>query len=117
MGLHLKDSTSLSFSIYKQHVFVSYSVKTQTFQLLNELELIQELKSGDEASFKYLVDTYQDRIFNTAIGIVQNAEDAEDVGRRFLFLIDPAAYAGYSTITPEILIFVRASHQHLIVCK
>jgi len=48
---------------------------------LNELELIQGLKSGDEASFKYLVDTYQDRIFNTAIGIVQNAEDAEDVAQ------------------------------------
>ena len=48
---------------------------------MNELELIQGLKSGDEASFKYLVDTYQDRIFNTAIGIVQNAEDAEDVAQ------------------------------------
>ncbi|MDZ4793118.1 MAG: RNA polymerase sigma factor [Bacteroidota bacterium] len=48
---------------------------------MNELELIQGLKSGDEASFKYLVDIYQDRVFNTAIGIVQNAEDAEDVAQ------------------------------------
>jgi RNA polymerase sigma factor (sigma-70 family) len=48
---------------------------------LNELELIQGLRNGDETAFKYLVDTYQDRIFNTAIGIVQNAGDAEDVAQ------------------------------------
>ncbi len=46
---------------------------------MNEQELIQELRNGDETAFKYLVDTYQDQIFNTAIGIVQNAGDAEDV--------------------------------------
>lgn len=48
---------------------------------MNENELIQGLKSGEEASFKYLVENYKDRIFNTAIGIVQNAEDAEDVAQ------------------------------------
>ncbi|HEY6063676.1 MAG TPA: RNA polymerase sigma factor [Chitinophagaceae bacterium] len=48
---------------------------------MNEQELIQRLRNGDESAFKYLVDTYQDRIFNTAIGIVQNAGDAEDVAQ------------------------------------
>jgi len=48
---------------------------------LNELELIQGLRNGNEAAFKYLVDTYQDRVFNTAVSIVQNAEDAEDVAQ------------------------------------
>ena len=80
-GLLLKDSITLSFIIYKRHVFVSYSVKLQTFQLLNEIELIQGLRNGNETAFKYLVDNYQDRVFNTAIGIVQNAEDAEDVAQ------------------------------------
>ena len=74
-------SLNVFFSIYKQHVFVSYSVKTQTIQLLNEFELIQGLRNADETAFKYLVDTYQGRVFNTAIGIVQNAEDAEDVAQ------------------------------------
>ena len=32
-------------------------------------------------AFKYLVDIHQDRVYNTAIGIVQNAEDAEDVAQ------------------------------------
>jgi len=48
---------------------------------LNEQELIQGLRKGDELAFKYLVDNYQDRVYNTAIGIVQNAEDAEDVAQ------------------------------------
>jgi RNA polymerase sigma-70 factor (ECF subfamily) len=64
-----------------QHVFVSCTLKIETFQRLNEQELIQGLRNGDEAAFKFLVDTYQDRIFNTAIGIVQNAGDAEDVAQ------------------------------------
>jgi len=48
---------------------------------LNEVELIQGLRKGDEAAFKFLVDNYQDRVYNTAISIVQNAEDAEDVAQ------------------------------------
>jgi RNA polymerase sigma-70 factor (ECF subfamily) len=46
---------------------------------LNELELIQQLRQGDELAFKSLVTTYQDMVYNTALGIVQNSEDAEDV--------------------------------------
>jgi RNA polymerase sigma factor (sigma-70 family) len=48
---------------------------------LTEQELIQGLRQGEETAFKILVDTHQDRVFNTAIGIVQNAEDAEDVSQ------------------------------------
>jgi len=48
---------------------------------LNELELIQQLRAGDELAFKKLVDSYQDMVFNTALGIVQNPEDAEDVAQ------------------------------------
>jgi RNA polymerase sigma factor (sigma-70 family) len=48
---------------------------------LNEVELIQGLRNGDETAFKFLVKNYQDRVYNTAIGIVQNAEDAEDVAQ------------------------------------
>jgi len=48
---------------------------------LNEVELIQGLRKGNETAFKYLVENYQDRVFNTAISIVQSAEDAEDVAQ------------------------------------
>jgi RNA polymerase sigma-70 factor (ECF subfamily) len=46
---------------------------------LNELELIQQLRAGDEGAFKSLVANYQDLVYNTALGVVQNSEDAEDV--------------------------------------
>jgi RNA polymerase sigma factor (sigma-70 family) len=48
---------------------------------LNELELIQQLRAGDEQAFKSLVTNYQDLVYNTALGIVQNSEDAEDVAQ------------------------------------
>lgn len=46
-----------------------------------ESELIQGLRNGDETAFKYLVENYQDRVYNTAISIVHNPEDAEDVAQ------------------------------------
>ncbi|THU32060.1 RNA polymerase sigma factor [Niastella caeni] len=46
---------------------------------MNELELIQLLRAGDELAFKSLVASYQDLVYNTALGVVQNSEDAEDV--------------------------------------
>jgi RNA polymerase sigma-70 factor (ECF subfamily) len=48
---------------------------------LNELELIQQLRAGDELAFKSLVENYQDLVYNTALGVVQNSEDAEDVAQ------------------------------------
>ncbi|MCS3801953.1 RNA polymerase sigma factor [Niastella sp. OAS944] len=48
---------------------------------MNELDLIQKLREGDEQAFKSLVTNYQDLVFNTALGIVQNSEDAEDVAQ------------------------------------
>lgn len=46
---------------------------------LNEWMLIEQLKQGDENAFKTIVETWQNMVYNTAIGIVQNAEDAEDI--------------------------------------
>jgi RNA polymerase sigma-70 factor (ECF subfamily) len=47
--------------------------------VLNEWNLIERLKTGDEAAFKEIVDSSQGLVYNTALGIVQNPEDAEDV--------------------------------------
>jgi RNA polymerase sigma-70 factor, ECF subfamily len=48
---------------------------------LDERILVDRLKQGDEAAFKTIVETWQDMVFNTALGIVQNAEDAEDISQ------------------------------------
>jgi RNA polymerase sigma-70 factor (ECF subfamily) len=46
---------------------------------LNEWTLIDQLKKGDESAFKFIVDNYKDMVYNTALSIVQQSEDAEDV--------------------------------------
>jgi RNA polymerase sigma-70 factor (ECF subfamily) len=46
---------------------------------LNEWELIEQLKQGDQSAFKFIVDTWKDMVYNTALSIVQQEEDAEDV--------------------------------------
>ena len=48
---------------------------------MDEKFLIEKLKQGDESAFKKIVETWQDMVYNTAIGILQNAEDAEDVAQ------------------------------------
>jgi len=48
---------------------------------LNEWILIDKLKQKDETAFKTIVETWQDMVFNTALGIVQSTEDAEDVSQ------------------------------------
>ncbi len=48
---------------------------------MNEQELIELVKNRDRIAFKTLVDTWQDMVYNTALGILQNAEDAEDVSQ------------------------------------
>ena len=49
--------------------------------VLNEWNLIERLKTGDEAAFKEMVETSQGLVYNTALGIVQSPEDAEDVAQ------------------------------------
>jgi len=51
--------------------------------MLTEKELIAKLteknKSESENAFKYVIDTYGDRVHNTVLSIIQNKEDAEDL--------------------------------------
>jgi RNA polymerase sigma factor (sigma-70 family) len=42
-------------------------------------ELIDKIKKGDQSGFTAVVDQYQELVYNTAISIVQNKEDADDI--------------------------------------
>ena len=48
---------------------------------MNEQDLIELVKGRDRIAFKTLVETWQDMVYNTALGILQSAEDAEDVSQ------------------------------------
>ena len=48
---------------------------------MNESELISLLKKKDREAFKVIVQTWQNMVYNTALGILQNQEDAEDIAQ------------------------------------
>jgi len=48
---------------------------------LNERELIALLKKKDREAFKTIVEAWQSTVYNTAMGLLQNAQDAEDTAQ------------------------------------
>jgi RNA polymerase sigma factor (sigma-70 family) len=46
---------------------------------LNQPELIEQLKRGDETAFKKLVEECQDMVYNTVVSIVQDEDTADDI--------------------------------------
>lgn len=48
---------------------------------MNELLLIAQLQQGNEPAFRYLVENYKDRVYNTCLGVLRNSEDAEDIAQ------------------------------------
>lgn len=46
---------------------------------MNDQDLINALCKGDEKAFRYVVDTYKRRVYNTVLGFVQNEENAEEL--------------------------------------
>lgn len=45
---------------------------------MDEAQLISSLQQQSEAAFRELVASYQDRVYNTCLGLLQNEEDAEE---------------------------------------
>jgi len=48
---------------------------------LTEQELLFGLRNGDEPAFKELVTRFQDKVFNTALGLLQHHTEAEDIAQ------------------------------------
>lgn len=48
---------------------------------MTEKELIVLLKQKDREAFKTIVEQWKDMVYNTALGILQNEEDAEDIAQ------------------------------------
>ena len=60
---------------------------------MTEWELIEQLKQKDESAFKTIVDTWKDMVYNTALGIVQYAEDAEDIAQEVFVRVYESVHA------------------------
>ena len=48
---------------------------------MDERTLVDLLKQGDEGAFRAMVETWQDMVYNTTLGIVQVPADAEDIAQ------------------------------------
>lgn len=48
---------------------------------MTEQELLFGLRHGEESAFKELVIQFQDRVFNTALGLLQQHTEAEDIAQ------------------------------------
>lgn len=48
---------------------------------MTEEELIIALRHGEEPAFKELVIQFQDKVFNTALGLLQHQTEAEDIAQ------------------------------------
>lgn len=48
---------------------------------MSDQDLIELLKKGDEQAFRKLVETWQDLVFNTVLGMVQDFQEAEDLSQ------------------------------------
>jgi len=54
---------------------------------LVEEHLIDQLKNKQQSAFKQLVELYQHMVFNTALSMVQNREEAEDIAQEIFIQI------------------------------
>lgn len=48
---------------------------------MNEQELIQQLRQGNEPAFRWLVENYRNRVFHTVLNILQDTNEAEDAAQ------------------------------------
>jgi RNA polymerase sigma-70 factor (ECF subfamily) len=48
---------------------------------LTDQELLLGLRNGEESAFKELVTRFQDKVFNTALGLLQHHTEAEDIAQ------------------------------------
>lgn len=48
---------------------------------MQEQELIQQLRQGNEPAFRWLVEHYRNRVYHTALNILQESKEAEDAAQ------------------------------------
>jgi RNA polymerase sigma-70 factor (ECF subfamily) len=59
------------------HVVVTQPART----VPTEADLIERSKAGDQQAFAALIELHQDRVYNLAFRILQNADDADDAAQ------------------------------------
>ena len=48
---------------------------------MDEKQLIEQLRQGDEPAFRWLVNNYRNRVYHTVLNLLQNSKEAEDAAQ------------------------------------
>jgi len=64
-------------------------------------ELLRECRAGDRRAFEQLVEKYQKTVFNIALRMVRDSEDAEDIAQAAFIRV----YRKLDTFNPELKFF------------
>lgn len=83
---------------------------------MQDVELIQSVLSGNQRNYEQLVKKYQTNVFRTAIGLLHNKEDAEEVTQDVFIKVfqSLSSFAGKSTFSTWLYrIAVNASISYL----
>lgn len=107
-------------------ILITPSVFLEKQQLLDypttEIELIVQLRDGNEAAFKQVFEAHQDRIYNTILYMIQSAAEAEDLTQEvfvevFLSIENFKAQSKLSTWIYRIAINKAMNHQRFKKAK
>ena len=92
---------------------------------MGEEEIIIRLKQGDERTFREFVEKYRQRVINTCLGLLHNAEDAEDVAQDVFIEVHRSIhkFRGQSKLTTWLyriavsrsLNFIRNNKKHALL--
>jgi RNA polymerase sigma factor (sigma-70 family) len=69
------------FFVLARKFFLPPASKLLMTPLFDDFSLIAALQARNETAFRYLVEKYQNQVFNTVLGIVQDVAEAEDVAQ------------------------------------
>jgi RNA polymerase sigma-70 factor (ECF subfamily) len=83
---------------------------------LNQTEIIVQLQQGDQQAFKKLLDEWQDLVYNTVVGIVQDENDADEITQDVFIQVHQSipSFKGESSLSTWLYkIAVNKSLDHL----
>jgi RNA polymerase sigma-70 factor, ECF subfamily len=97
----------------------------QTGNYSKDSELINAIRSGDQAAFCFLVENYQDKIIRTCKGFVHSDADAEDIAQEVFIEVFKSAdrFRGESQLSTWIyriainksINYLKSSSRHKII--
>ena len=80
---------------------------------MTEEELLEQLKERNESAFRWLVENYQGRVYNTVLSILQHEPEAEDVAQEVFIKVFESIHSFRSESSLATWIYRISVHKSL----